>query len=128
LHHLQRIAVYAGVNTLCLPCNIGLAWILTTHGLHYILATIAGFMLHVLLAFSLNRTFTFRSSVSARNGLAKSAIVAITGVFVAVAVTALCVEVVGLSFLASRILAMFVAGLWDYVLDSQFTFREQPPP
>jgi putative flippase GtrA len=121
---LKRLARYTSVNIVCLPVNIGLAWLLTESGMHYVTATVMGYAAHVLLAFLLNFVWTFDQPViHATKSIMYLAVIHSASFLIVIAVTAICVELIMLSFITARIIAMVIAGLWDYTLDSLFTFK-----
>ncbi len=118
---------YISVNTLLLPLNLALAWMLTELGLHYLLATLAGFTLHVTISFFINRGWTFKKpETQTRNGLFRAALVEVGTIVIVLCVTAGFVELAHTSFLTARIYATLLAGVWSYIMDSLFTFQVKP--
>lgn len=115
------------VNLLILPLNIGIAWMLTKAGLHYLFATATGVGLQLVLTFFISRRWTFdRSEIKAKSGLLRTTMVELVSMTNILFITAIGVELFKLEFTLARISAMTIAGILGYVLDSFFTFRTSP--
>ncbi|MBC7836657.1 GtrA family protein [Acetobacteraceae bacterium] len=122
-----RAVSYTGVNAAVLPFNLATAWILSALGVHYLLATAAGFILHVVVIFFVNRRWTFdREDLMTSEGLVRTAIIHGLSFCVAMGTVAVCVEYYELQFMWARVIAVAVCGMWDYMGDSFFTFRRNP--
>jgi len=122
-----RILLYGGVNVIALAPNLLTAWLLTEWGMQYLLATICGYVVHIAGAFVLNHTWTFKHSNASRGkAVARTTLVHIGSFTIVMLVTPLCVEVFGTSFIVARLTASVYAGIWDYLLDSHFTFEVHP--
>jgi putative flippase GtrA len=123
----KRLLSYAGVSAIVMPLNLLTAWLLTVGGLHYLLATVAGYVVHTVLVFVLNHRWTFKhAEVKRRSALAKTFVVHGGSFLIVLGVTSACVEFLGIGFLISRLFASACAGGWDFLLDSHFTFGVHP--
>ena len=124
MHPLRRILTYGSVNLILLPLNLAIAWALTKIGIQYLVATTAGFVVHLTLEFFINRRWTFqRSDLKAFPGLARALCVQLGALIVVLITTKIGVETVHLDFVYARGLAVITSGIWCYVLDHIFTFR-----
>jgi putative flippase GtrA len=125
---LTRGIEYYTVDAVAFVVNIACAWALTEFaGVNYIVATIIGFALQTVGAYVANKAWTFRiSRVRMTRGLAVTTFVQLSVLALAVSGTAYGVEVLGWSFIAARVSAGIVAGLWSYIADSYLTFRVSP--
>jgi putative flippase GtrA len=123
---LKRMLAYGSVNAVLLPLNLAIAWALTEIGVQYLLATIAGFIVHLTLEFFINRRWTFqRLDLAALSGLTRALCVQLSALVVVVMTTWVGVEMIEVDFVYSRGLAVVTAGVWCYGLDCLFTFRVQ---
>ena len=124
---VQRFLLYSGVNSVAFVCNLTVAWVLTTWGMQYLLATVCGYVVHLTLVFVVNHTWTFRTG-DVRQGAAvlRMCVVHIGSFVLVMTVTPLCVELLGMSYLFARLIAALCAWVWDYLLDSHVTFGVHP--
>lgn len=127
MHPTARALRYFGINTILLPLNLGVAWVLTATGIHYLPATALGFTLQFVVAFILNRKYTFRSlDLPLSWALLQTALIGLGGIAIVLAFTSVGVEILGLPFLLVRLSASLLAGLWYYTMDSLVTFKISP--
>jgi putative flippase GtrA len=121
---LTRVGNYIGIQlALFPPFNLGVGWALTEFGIDYKIATIVGFFVQATIGFFLNRWWTFQAEVKTSTGLVKTWGIAVFNLALAVGLTTVFIEYVGLSFLPARIGAAVIALLWGYVLNARFTFK-----
>jgi len=123
---LVRIVKYGGIDTVLFPLNLVIAWRLTEQGMNYQLATVAGFFIHITIAFFFNYTWTFRSHLPKGWALVKTWGIGATDLGIAVIATTLLKEYGGFSFFWARFWAGAVVFGWDYVLNSLITFKTKP--
>ena len=125
--HMLRILKYAGVNGALLPLNIGIAWALTEMGMHYLIATAIGALVHLTIAFFINRQWTFlKPELAAVPGLIRAAFVETVAICIMLAATYAGVELLALQFFWARVLGVVASGIWMYIGDSTFTFKTKP--
>jgi putative flippase GtrA len=119
-----RLARYAGVNAVLLPFNLLLAWFLTAHGVQYLVATSAGYVAHLVVAFFINRRWTFKKpEVRTMSGLLKVVCVEIVGVSLLLVGTYIGYELLKFPFIFARIASSFVAFFWNYCVESLFVWK-----
>lgn len=124
MHPLRRLLAYSSVSLVLLPLNLAIAWALTRVGVNYLLATAAGFGVHVTLEFFINRYWTFNhSDIKAMSGFARALCVRLSALGVVLLTTKIGVETMGLDFAYARGVAVVVSAAWCYILDHIFTFR-----
>ena len=123
-----RAIEYYIVDAVTFLGNIFLAWALVQYGgVQYLVATALGFLFQTIIAFFANKEWTFhKQHLRTLRGLTITTTVQLSALFIAVAGTAIGVEILGLSFFLSRILAALIAGFWGYIMDSRFTFGISP--
>lgn len=146
----MRVFKYHIVSLITFLGNIFLAWFLVRYGgVQYIIATISGFLFQAMVAFLINKRWTFykkrvwlldslldffgykkiifyKRNPCFSQSVLISLVVQMAVFFLVVAGTALGVDVFHGSFIFSRILAGVAAGLVGYCLDSYFTFNTIP--
>jgi len=120
---LARLLKYGSVDILLLPLNIGLATALDAAGVPSSVATSAGFFAQMTIAFFLNRRWTFHVSVSTREGVAKTWLIGLSDLILAVLATELIQGHYRFSYFWARLVASVFVGVWDYMANSLFTFK-----
>lgn len=115
-------AVAAGVQTVLL-------WAFVDRlGAHYLLAAVVAIEITIVLQYVLNNSWTFRPSRhrslgSYAVGLLRTNLVRATAIPIQTAILYALVRWVGLFYLLANLLAIGVAGLYRYYLDSRWTWR-----
>ncbi len=123
----KRALKFFTINAVLLPLNLGVAITLTWLGLDYLLATAAGYIVHISLGFLLQRSITFNNpSLEVLAGMFRASLVEMVGIIIVLITTYVAVELFGFDFLLSRFIAVIVVGVWDYIAHSLFTFRTDP--
>ena len=123
----HRLTKWVVVNSALLPLNIICAWALTELGVPYLIATSIGFAVQAVLAFFINRSWTFkRLDIAFHRNIWRAALVDISGLVLLLCAVGAMVEILGWNFLPARIVGMLVVGVWCYILDSLMTFRTNP--
>ncbi|HPA25186.1 MAG TPA: GtrA family protein [bacterium] len=144
----MRAFKYYTVSILTFLGNIFLAWLLVYYGgIQYIIATTLGFLFQTLMAFFVNKKWTFhkvkfpifkpvikflisKKIIHPKNNLPKSilitTIVQILVFLFVIAGTTIGINTFQWSFIFSRILAGIIAGFLSYCMDSYFTFKTIP--
>lgn len=120
---LKRAFFYYIVDGVTFVLNIFIAWVLVQYGVHYLLATILGFVFQTVAAFFLNKTWTFNQPhLRVSRGLFVTSLVQITAFCLVIGLTAFGVEYLAFPFLLVRIVSGVIAGVIAFVLDSRYTF------
>ena len=97
-------------------------------GVQPVVATTLGFIVGMLVNYTLNRSFTFRSAIPHLEGGTKFLLVGVTtGLLNALAVF-WGVELLGLNYLAVQVAATMVFFLVNFALNEFWTFRESRRP
>ena len=123
----RRVVKFLTINTLLVPVNIGIATGLTFVGLHYLLATLVGIVVHISIAFFIHRKQTFqREDLHAGTGILRGLVVEFSGFGIVLFAVYVFVDLLGLSFLSARIIAALLVGVWDYLVHSWVTFKTHP--
>ncbi len=121
---LKRGIKYIGVNGGLLPLNLAMGWMLYRVGMKYEIAYTIGFLIHVMLEFLINRQWTFRRTDLKRfPGLMRGLCVQGSALCLMVLTMRIGIDIIGAGEFLARIAAVFVCGVWCFVLDHLFTFR-----
>ena len=124
---LTRALAYFLVDAVAFAINILLFLVLTSYaGVYYLISTALGFWAQIVIAFFINRSGPFHSRTSTTRGLSITSLVNLCAFAVAVAGTAVGVEVLHLDYLTARIIVGIIAGIIGFLLDSEFTFLKNP--
>ena len=109
--------------------NMGLLWILTEFaGLFYLLSSAISIEVSIISNFTLNDYFTFTDrrlpgAKSFGRRLLKFNIVSLAGLGINMGILALLTEGLGLYYLLSNIIGIIVATLWNYFVNSWWTWN-----
>jgi putative flippase GtrA len=108
---------------LSLILNIAIYIFLIQWGIDYISATVFGFVAETIFAYAMDRAWAFKgTTVGLKKGYLKYLAVSIFIFSIIIGVTILCVQVFGLDYVLSRLVAGAVAGIVNYILDVKFSF------
>jgi putative flippase GtrA len=91
-------------------------------GVQPLLASTIGFVASSAANYTLNRRFTFRSHVDYLGRLQRFAIIATGGLGLNAIVMAAAIDLVGMNYIASQIVASGVVLLWNFHANRQWTF------
>jgi len=123
----ERISKFAVINIILWFVNIGIAALLIVWGVHYMLASIIGILLHIVVAFFLHRSWVFKApTVKTSFGLLKSILVEVCVVCVMLISLLVLVEVFAIGPLVSRPIASIPSGITAWVLHSLLVFGLHP--
>ncbi len=127
-NRLSRVIEYYTVEGITFLGNILLSSILVYYyGVHYLLATTIGFVLQVIVAFFVNRKWTFHEpGLKMVRGLITTLLIQTVGLCIILAITSFGVESLAFSFIAARISASIISGTYGYLAESYFTFKLSP--
>ena len=112
--------------------NEGLLWLLTENlGLYYLLSAAIAVETAIITNFILNDIWTFRDRRTSGNrsllgrGL-KFNLVSLGGLGINIAILWTVTEVVGISYLISNLIGIAGATLWNYTINTLWTWRAKP--
>ena len=112
--------------------NEGLLWLLTENlGLYYLLSAAIAVETAIITNFILNDIWTFRDRRTPGNrsllgrGL-KFNLVSLGGLSINIAILWTVTEVVGISYLISNLIGIAGATLWNYTINTLWTWRAKP--
>ena len=114
-------ALSAGVQQLLL-------WLLVeTAGLNYLVGALIAIELTIILSYVLNNAWTFQNSQNTGRveylvGLLKTNVVRGTAIPLQLAILYALVEWAGLLYLVGNAVAIFISGLYRYILDAKWTW------
>lgn len=124
--HIRRFvlvgAFTAGIQQVCL-------WLLVElQGMNYLLAALISIEFTIILSYVFNNAWTFQTRkntgvVTYLAGLVKTNIVRGTAIPIQLGILAGLVEVIGIGYLISNAVAIFLSGLYRFVLDRQWTWN-----
>jgi len=109
--------------------NMGLLWLLTElAGLFYLLSAAISIETSIISNFIFNNYFTFRDRRSSGvksffNRLVKFNLVSLAGLGINMGVLWLLTEVFGLYYLLSNLCGIVVATLWNYLVNTWWTWK-----
>ncbi len=124
---LKRAVFYYVVDAVTFVSNIFIAWVLVRYGVHYLAATTLGFIFQTVVAFFLNKIWTFnKPHLRVSRGLFITSLVQVSAFLIVIVLTAVGVEYFKLPFLIVRIVSGIIAGISAFILDSRYTFGVSP--
>ncbi|MBI4186606.1 MAG: glycosyltransferase [Chloroflexi bacterium] len=127
---LTRFAKFCLVGFSGVLVNMGLLWLLTeVVGLFYLLSAAFSIETSIITNFTLNDRFTFRDRRSAgvksfAGRLLKFNLVSLAGLVLNMSTLWLFTEVFGVYYLVSNLFGIAVAILWNYLVNSWWTWRQ----
>jgi dolichol-phosphate mannosyltransferase len=109
--------------------NMGLLWLLTEYaGLVYLLSAAIAVETSIITNFLLNNFFTFRGRNEPGTRpffqrLLKFNLISLAGLGINIGLLSLFTEVFGIYYLVSNIIAIVIVTLWNYLLNTWWTWR-----
>ncbi|MFC5135226.1 MULTISPECIES: GtrA family protein [Haloferacaceae] len=110
--------------------QMGLLWLFVdVGGLNYLLGATVAIEFTIVLSYVLNNAWTFRASrntgrIDYFSGLLKTNLVRGTAIPIQLAILFALVEWIGLLYLVANAVAIFLSGLYRYVLDARWTWGD----
>lgn len=124
LELFRQFIRFAGVGCMSAIGHYGLLILLVRGaGVAAVPASTAGALLGALINYSLNYHFTFRSSKSHRESIAKFAVVAVVGLLLNTLFMWIGVELLHLHYLLSQILTTGLVLVWSFLGNRFWTFH-----
>ena len=122
--HIQRFGRYISVWSLMLGVNLLLVWLLVYFfHLEHLTAISIAFVLESISTFSLQREWTFRSTVGVKKWYMRFVVVWFYSLLLILGVTYVLMHFLSFQYLWARTVSTMVAGLFGYFLDLKITFR-----
>ncbi|PAU83156.1 polysaccharide biosynthesis protein GtrA [Halorubrum salipaludis] len=122
----MRRFVVVGATTAAI--QMGLLWLFVdTAGLNYLIGATIAIEITIVLSYVLNNAWTFRARQNTGTsaylrGLLKTNLVRGTAIPIQLGVLAALVEWAGVMYLVANAVAIFLSGLYRFVLDHQWTW------
>jgi dolichol-phosphate mannosyltransferase len=126
---LARFFKFCAVGLSGVGVNMGLLWLLTDYaGLHYRVSSAIAIETSIITNFLLNNYFTFkgRNEPGARpffQRLLKFNLISLVGLGINLGLLSLFTDVFGIYYLISNIIAIIIVMLWNYLLNTWWTWR-----
>ena len=89
-----------------------------------VVASAIGFVISSILNYRLNYSFTFSSNRSHRAAFPRFFLTAIIGLLINTGTMLVCLEIFGLYYIVSQVLATGTSLVWNFVVNSAWSFRE----
>jgi len=108
--------------------QLGLWLLVEIQGLNYLVAAVIAIEFTIILSYVLNNAWTFQTRkntgiVTYLAGLVKTNVVRGTAIPIQLGILAGLVEYLGIGYLISNAVAIFISGLYRFVLDRQWTWN-----
>ncbi len=125
LFQFGRFLIVGGLGT---ALQYAILFTLTVYGgVQPLLASSIGFVTSAAANYTANRRFTFRSDVDYLAGLQRFALIATGGLGLNAIVMAAGMDLVGMNYIASQIVASAVVLLWNFQANRMWTFSTSLP-
>ena len=126
---LARFFKFCAVGVSGVGVNMGLLWFLTEYaGFPYMLSATISIETSIITNFLLNNYFTFRGRNEPGTGpffqrWLKFNLVSLVGLGVNLGLLSLFTEIFGIYYLVSNIIAIIIVTMWNYLLNTWWTWR-----
>ncbi len=123
-----RFAFIGGINT---AIDFGILFLLTALGLDKLVANFFSTSVAFVFSFFANRTFTFKSTGSAKKQFVPFLAVTLTGLWVLQPLVILAITQLlhaidqSLALFVAKLIATIVSLIWNYILYSRFVFKKK---
>ena len=123
-----RFAFIGGINT---AIDFGILFLLTALGLDKLVANFFSTSIAFVFSFFANRTFTFKSTGSAKKQFLPFLAVTLTGLWVLQPLVILAITQLlhaidqSLALFVAKLIATIVSLIWNYILYSRFVFKKK---
>jgi putative flippase GtrA len=123
-----RFAFIGGINT---AIDFGILFLLTALGLDKLVANFFSTSVAFVFSFFANRTFTFKSTGSAKKQFLPFLAVTLTGLWVLQPLVILAITQLlhaidqSLALFVAKLIATVVSLIWNYILYSRFVFKKK---
>ena len=123
-----RFAFIGGINT---ALDFGILFLLTALGLDKLVANFFSTSVAFVFSFFANRTFTFKSTGSAKKQVLPFLIVTLIGLWILQPLVILAITQLlhsldkALALFIAKLIATVVSLIWNYILYSRFVFKKK---
>ena len=123
-----RFAFIGGINT---AIDFGILFLLTALGLDKLVANFFSTSVAFVFSFFANRTFTFKSTGSAKKQFLPFLIVTLIGLWILQPLVILAITQLlhsldqALALFIAKLIATVVSLIWNYILYSRFVFKKK---
>ena len=123
-----RFAFIGGINT---ALDFGILFLLTSLGLDKLVANFFSTSVAFVFSFFANRTFTFKSTGSAKKQFLPFLIVTLIGLWILQPLVILAITRLlhsldqALALFIAKLIATVVSLIWNYILYSRFVFKKK---
>lgn len=123
-----RFAFIGGINT---ALDFGILFLLTALGLDKLVANFFSTSVAFVFSFFANRTFTFKSTGSAKKQFLPFLIVTLIGLWILQPLVILAITQLlhsldqALALFIAKLIATVVSLIWNYILYSRFVFKKK---
>ncbi len=123
-----RFAFIGGINT---ALDFGILFLLTALGLDKLVANFFSTSVAFVFSFFANRTFTFKSTGSAKKQFLPFLIVTLIGLWILQPLVILAITQLlhsldqALALFIAKLIATIVSLIWNYILYSRFVFKKK---
>jgi len=119
----MKFAIVGGIGV---PINLGILYGLTESGLHYVVSAIIAIVVALTVNYLLNHYWTFRKegNKSLIRGWCKYAVVSGVGDGIYLGLMVLFVEIAGIFYILSALMATFMVFTVRYAVVSRFIWRK----
>jgi dolichol-phosphate mannosyltransferase len=123
----RRLMKFALVGGIGVPINLGILYGLTESGLHYVVSAIIAIAVALTVYYLLNHYWTFRKegNKSLIRGWCKYVVVSSIGDGIYLGLMVLFVEIAGIFYILSALMAIFMVFTVRYAVVSRFIWRKQ---
>lgn len=123
-HHINQFLRYMSVGGLMLAINLLIVWFLITFfGTQYLIACAIAFALESLVAFFINRYWTFGSKVSFKVGFRRFIVIGFYTTLIILFITYGFTHYLSMHYVSARTASTAIMGVIGYFLDMRLAFR-----
>lgn len=125
MHHIpHRFLKYAMIGVPCFLLDLLVLWILTSNGLFYLYSVMISFIAGHTLNYTLNKLWTFRDSkIPFFSGYCKFILLGIVSIGLTELYMFVFTGALGIHYLYSRVITAVIVSLFNFGMNSWFTFR-----
>jgi putative flippase GtrA len=126
---VEKYIIFAVIGGLGAVIHTGLLYMLTEHaGLHYMMSSVIGIEASIITMFFLNNRFTFSSVKSGTgqvlDGIIRSNLIRSIGIGVQLALLYALTEFLGIYYILSNIVAIFIGSFFNFFGEKWFNWQE----
>lgn len=120
----SRLIIYGIIGAFSSTLDFVIYTSLVMIGLNMLIANVIGVNIGIFTSFSLNRTYNFKVKDHSRRRFASFYAVGLIGLLLSTAILYLTVDILHLSEITAKIIAIIIVALFQFILNSKITFRK----